>query len=57
MGDEIDISLKNQILYLKDLNEVYNSWIEEIMDNYNSSFYYEATEYNLAWYEEGKVLL
>lgn len=57
MGDEIDISLKNQILYLKDLNEVYNSWIEEIMDSYNSSFYYEATEYNLAWYEEGKVLL
>lgn len=48
MGDEIDISLKNQILYLKDLNEVYNSWIEEIMDNYNSSFYYETPEYHLA---------
>ena len=57
MGDEIDISLKNQILYLKDLNEVYNLWIEEIMDNYNSSFYYEAPEYHLDWYEEGKVLL
>ena len=48
MGDEIDISLKNQILYLKDLNEVYNSWIEEITDNYNLSFYYETPEYHLA---------
>nr|WP_321026237.1 hypothetical protein [Clostridium neonatale] len=48
MGDEIDISLKNQILYLKDLNEVYNLWIEEIMDNYNLSFYYETPEYHLA---------
>lgn len=38
------------------LFEVYNSWIEEIMDNYNSYFYYESPEYHLACYEEGKVL-
>lgn len=38
------------------LFEVYNSWIEEIMDNYNSSFYYETPEYHLACYEDGKVL-
>ena len=38
------------------LFEVYNSWIEEIMDNYNSSFYYESPEYHLACYEDGKVL-
>lgn len=38
------------------LFEVYNSWIEEIMDNYNSSFYYESPEYHLACYQEGKVL-
>jgi len=38
------------------LFEVYNSWIEEIMDNYNSSFYYESPEYHLACYEDGNVL-
>ena len=38
------------------LFEVYNSWIEEIMDNYSSSFYYESPEYHLACYEDGKVL-
>lgn len=45
---------KNDII--DTLFEVYNSWIEEIMDNYNSSFYYESPEYHLACYEEGKVL-
>lgn len=38
------------------LFEIYNSWIEEIMDNYNSSFYYESPEYHLACYEDGEVL-
>lgn len=38
------------------LFEVYNSWIEEIIDNYNSSFYYESPEYQLACYKEGEVL-
>lgn len=38
------------------LFEVYNAWIEEIMDNYNSSFYYESPEYHVACYQEGKVL-
>ncbi len=38
------------------LFEVCNSWIEIVMDNYNSSFYYETPEYHLACYEEGKVL-
>lgn len=38
------------------LFEVYNSWIEEVMDNYNSSFYYESPEYHVACYEEGRVL-
>lgn len=33
MGDEIDISLKNQILYLKDLNiKIFNKMIEEWLE-------------------------
>lgn len=38
------------------LFEVYNSWIEKAMDNYNSSFYYESPEYHIACYEAGEVL-
>lgn len=45
---------KNDII--DTLFEVYNSWIEKIMDNYNSSFYYESPEYHVACYEEGRVL-
>lgn len=41
---------------IETLFEVYNSWIEEIIDNYNSSFYYESPEYHLACYEDGMVL-
>lgn len=38
------------------LFEVYNSWIEKVMDNYNSSFYYESPEYHVACYKEGRVI-
>lgn len=38
------------------LFEVYNSWIEKTMDNYNSSFYYESPEYHIACYKSGEVL-
>lgn len=41
---------------IETLFELYNSWIEEIIDNYNSSFYYESPEYHLACYEDGMVL-
>ncbi|NFG41563.1 hypothetical protein FC789_10275 [Clostridium botulinum] len=51
------ISVNNKVEDIIDtLFEVYNSWIEIVMDNYNSSFYYETPEYHLACYEEGKVL-
>ncbi|MBO1686793.1 hypothetical protein HJU46_11820 [Clostridium butyricum] len=46
----------NKELLIDTLFEVYNSWIEKIMDNYNSSFYYESPEYHLACYNAGEVL-
>lgn len=41
---------------IETLFDIYNSWIEGIMDNYNSSFYYESPEYHLACYNEGEVI-
>ncbi|MGL5150035.1 MAG: hypothetical protein ACRC7N_05585 [Clostridium sp.] len=38
------------------LFEIYNSWIEKVMDNYNSSFYYDTPEYHLECYKAGEVI-
>ena len=36
--------------------EIYNSWIVDVIENYNSSFYYMSPEYIKVCYEEGKIL-
>lgn len=36
--------------------EVYHSWIDECISNYNTDFYYQQRDYIAACYKEGKVL-
>lgn len=42
--------------YINTLIQVLSSWIIEKIDNYNSSMYYENTEYIFQCYKEGKIL-
>ena len=41
---------------IETLIEVYNSWIVDSIENYNSAFYYMSPGYINACYEEGDVL-
>lgn len=36
--------------------EVYHSWIDEKISDYNTDFYYQPRDYIAACYEEGVVL-
>ena len=38
------------------LMEVYTSWIDAVISNYNTDFYYQSREYIYECYKEGKVL-
>lgn len=38
------------------LVEVYTSWIDRAISNYNSDFYYQSRDYIFECYREGKVL-
>ena len=38
------------------LFEVYSSWIDKTISNYNSDFFYQSREYIALCYKEGKVL-
>lgn len=40
----------------KGIWEIYHSWIEECISNYNTDFYYQSREYIAACYKEGRVL-
>ena len=42
--------------YIKTLIEVLSSWIINKIDNYNSSLYYENSDYIYKCYIEGKIL-
>lgn len=35
--------------------EVYSSWINDVISNYNTDFYYQSREYICECYKEGKV--
>ena len=37
------------------IKEVYLSWIDEVISNYNSDFYYQPRDYIKECYKEGKV--
>jgi uncharacterized protein Veg len=51
-----EIARQRNISRIDALIEVYNSWISEKIDNYNSSMYYENPGYLYASYVEGKAL-
>lgn len=37
------------------LAEVYNSWIDKEISNYNTDFYYQSRDYIFECYKEGKI--
>lgn len=50
-----DVSEYSARLVTDVLPEVYNSWIDEAISNYNSDFFYQSREYICLCYREGKV--
>lgn len=50
-----DLSGNREEEVLKNLMEVYTSWIDGVISNYNSDFYYQSREYILECYREGRV--
>ena len=41
---------------LKGIWEVYHSWIDEKISDYNTDFYYQSRDYIVACYKKGEVL-
>ncbi len=41
---------------IKTLMEVYDSWIDSAISNYNSDFYYQPRDYIRECYREGEVI-
>lgn len=37
------------------LIEVYTSWIDDVISNYNTDFYYQSREYICVCYQEGRI--
>lgn len=37
------------------LIEVYTSWIDDVISNYNTDFYYQSREYICVCYKEGRI--
>lgn len=52
----IDVSQHKNISPVDALMEVYNSWIADKIDDYNSSMYYENPSYLFASYQTGEPL-
>ena len=58
----IEDSLPNDVLpseadvIVSKLIEVYSSWIDDAIQDYNTDFFYQPREYIAACYEEGSVL-
>ena len=50
-----DLSGSREEDVLKNLMDVYTSWIDGVISNYNSDFYYQSREYIPECYREGRV--
>lgn len=50
-----DISDDNEANMINRLMEVYTSWIDAAISNYNTDFYYQSREYIRECYREGKI--
>lgn len=49
-----DCYTDNEIM--KGIWEVYHSWIDAVISDYNTDFYYQSRDYIAACYKEGEVL-
>lgn len=50
-----DVSGDREESLIDRLIEVYTSWIDDAISNYNSDFYYQSRDYIRACYLEGKI--
>ena len=50
-----DISGDSEEHMIERLMEVYTSWIDDAISNYNTDFYYQSREYICVCYREGRV--
>ena len=51
-----DISGDDEEHVIDRLIEVYTSWIDEVISNYNTDFYYQSREYICECYKEGTII-
>ena len=50
-----DVSGEDMEHIMERLMDVYTSWIDDAISNYNTDFYYQSREYIYECYKEGKV--
>lgn len=50
-----DVSENSERSIIDWIVEVYSSWIDEAISNYNTDFYYQSREYIRECYKEGKI--
>ena len=51
-----DVAGEKETEVIPKLVEVYTSWVDAAISDYNTDFYYQSREYIAACYREGKVL-
>lgn len=51
-----DISEGGQEHITELMMEVYTSWIDEVISNYNTDFYYQSREYICECYRQGEII-
>ena len=50
-----DMSEDNIDMIIDNIINIYSSWIDEVISNYNSDFYYQSREYICECYKEGRI--
>lgn len=50
-----DISEDSERSIMEWLMEVYASWIDDVISNYNTDFYYQPRDYIAECYREGRI--
>ena len=50
-----DVSGENEEELIDRLMEVYTSWIDEVISNYNTDFYYQSRDYIFECYRGGQI--
>lgn len=50
-----DVCGEDETQVVQHLFEVYTSWIDDVISNYNTDFYYQSREYIFTCYQEGTI--